>query len=117
MKTIKEIREEVFNILESFDLPIFLQGSMSECAKYPKLFITYFLPIIDDILHVDNNSFLSQYIVEVAVYGNNIDKVDETVNAIKTKFKENYFNFVIAVDVASDTQTHTGIMQRFIKIN
>ena len=60
MKTIKEIREEVFNILESFDLPIFLQGSMSERAKYPKLFITYFLTIIDDIMHVDNNSFLSQ---------------------------------------------------------
>ena len=117
MKTIKEIREEVFNILESFNLPIFLQGSMSECAKYPKLFITYFLPTVDDILHVDNNSFLSQYIVEVAVYGNNIDKVDETVNAIKTKFKENDFNFVIAGDVASDIQTHTGIMQRFVKIN
>lgn len=116
MKTITEIREELFNLLEVFHLPIYLQGSMNESEVYPELFITYFIPEVDDVEHFDNEPFLTSYTIEVAVYGNDIDRVDELTSQIKALLKSGDFNFVISGDVQSDVQTHLGIMQRFIKL-
>ena len=114
--TIRELRESFYNIIESFSLPIFLQGSMSENEEYPKTFITYFIPEIDDTHFADNEAKLKSVIFEVAIYSEDLSEIDRLSEEIKKKMKINDYNFLIGGDVASDTQTHSGFMQRFSKL-
>lgn len=110
--TISLVRENVFSTLESFMLPVYLQGSMSKKEEYPETFFTYFIPTQEGI-NGDNEEQIKTFIVEIAVYSNDIDKMDELSEQIKNKMKEQNFNFVMGGDVASDEPTHTGYMQRF----
>lgn len=114
MKTISEVREQLFNILERNGLPIFLQGSMSQEAEYPDTFLTYFIPTNDEDIFADNTATHTAYTVQAAVYSNDIDQKDALAEKIKTDMKAEGFLFQTGGDVASDVETHTGYMQQFV---
>lgn len=114
MKTISEVREKLFEVLERNGLPIFLQGAMSKEAEYPDTFLTYFIPTNDDDIFADNAATHTAYTVQAAVYSNDIDKKDAVTEKIKADMKAEGFLFQTGGDVASDVETHTGYMQQFI---
>lgn len=114
--SIAELREDFFNILNKFELPIFLQGSMSENIKYPHTFITYFIPEYDHTYFGDNDCEIKTAILEIAIYSEDVSEIDRLSEEIKKEMKINGYNYVIGGDVASDEKTHTGYMQRFSKM-
>lgn len=110
---LKEIRESFYNILKSFNFPVFMQGSMSQDTEYPETFLTYFFPTTQDEHFADNETKLKSVVVEVAIYSVDLSLIDEYAEKIKEKLKELGYGFVVGGDVASDEPTHTGYMQRF----
>lgn len=113
--TLAEFRESFVLELESFQLPVYLQGSMSEGEDYPDTFLTYYIQDDREESHADNSDWLKSYTVQVAVYSNDIDVKDRMIENIRQKLKANDYKYQLGGDVESDTSTHTGYMQQFIK--
>lgn len=71
---------------------VYRQGSFSQDTKYPKLFITYWWSGSTDNNHYDNEIRHGViYNFDINVYGDDIDRVYETMGKVIKTLKENKF--------------------------
>ena len=102
------MKEFLIELLESFGYPVFLQGSLGDCA-YPESFFTIWNNSSDDNNHYDNEPVSYTWSFDVNFYSVNPELVNNMLLEAKTVLKAN--GFIISgkgYDLMSDEPTHTG---------
>lgn len=102
------MKEILIELLESFGYPVFLQGSLGDCA-YPESFFTIWNNSSDDNNHYDNEPVSYTWSFDVNFYSVNPELVNNMLLEAKAVLKAN--GFIISgkgYDLMSDEPTHTG---------
>lgn len=103
------MKELLITLLESFNYPVFLQGSLSENEAYPESFFTFWNNETPDGSHYDNEAINYVWNFDVNFYSIDPELVNTMLLNAKTLLKQN--GFIVGgkgYDVASDEPTHTG---------
>lgn len=103
------MKEKLISLLETFGFPVFLQGSMSEEAPYPKSFFTFWNNDSYDNNHYDDEPISYTWSFDVNFYSIDPELVNLMLLEAKQILKEN--GFIISgqgYDLGSDEPTHTG---------
>lgn len=103
------MKELLISLLETFNFPVFLQGSLSENEAYPESFFTFWNNTSADFSHYDDAPIGYVWNFDVNFYSTDPQLVNTMLLQAKTLLKQN--GFIIGGkghDVASDEQTHTG---------
>lgn len=96
-------------ILESFNYPVFRQGSLSDDDAYPETFVTFWNEGSPDHAHYDNNEYLTSYNFGVYVYSSDPAKCYSLVSDIRVALKND--GWIVpskGFDVQSDEPSHIG---------
>ena len=101
--------DELLEILESFDYPVYRQGSMSDDDVYPGTFITFWN--VDSPSHAfyDNKEYGASYYYNVNVYSDDPEITYTLLENIREALIEKgWITDGHGEDVPSDEETHTG---------
>lgn len=105
--SVKELLIET--IEKGFNLPVILQGSMSDDEKYPDEFFTFFNNDSFDLSFYDNSENVTVWDFDLNFYSNNPEHVNSYLMDAKKELKK--AGFIVdgaGHDVLSDEPTHTG---------
>lgn len=95
--------------LESFGLPVLLQGSLGEKDAYPDIFFTFWNNDSYDGSHYDNEASSTVYDFDVNCYSTDPARVSTLLLQAKQRLRA--VGFLISgkgYSVMSDEPTHTG---------
>lgn len=101
--------DDLIEVISSYELPYYRQGSMSEDEEYPETFFTFWNRDSDDHAHYDNDNYGTRWVFDVNVYSSDPEKPYELLEDIAKKLKGN--GWVVpgkGHDLYSDEPTHTG---------
>lgn len=94
---------------ETFHLPVYLQGSLSDSDDYPAAFFTYFNNYTDDDAFYDNNEHQVIWNFDLNFYSNDPVLVNTILLQAKAALKAvGFIPDGSGHDVLSDEVTHTG---------
>ena len=102
------MEDELIEILESFGYPVFRQGSMSEYAKYPDNFFTFW-NTDSYCRYYNNREYETEWDYDVNFYSIDPSNTYSVLASARSKLKER--NWIVpgkGYDVTSDETTHTG---------
>jgi hypothetical protein len=103
------MEDALITILESFNYPVFRQGSMSDDDAYPETFITFWNNDSPDHSHYDNSEYGTDWDFNVYVYSSDPSRTYSLLDEIRAELKTNgWIPTSKGFDVASDEPTHTG---------
>ena len=105
------MREQFIALLQTFGLPIFLQGSLNKNSAYPSSFFTYWNDTTEDNAHYDNDAiaFNWQFTIYYYTQNENAAQMDGVFLQIRNLFKQNGWIMTgVGYDVPSDEPTHIG---------
>jgi hypothetical protein len=101
--------KSLITLLESFNVPVYRQGSMEQEATYPDTFITWWNNNTPDHAHYDNAEYGSDLDFNVYVFSNDPEKTYSLLSEICTELMKNgWIPTSHGFDAASDEPTHTG---------
>lgn len=103
------MKDLLIELLDTFNYPVFLQGSLTENEPYPDSFFTFWNNSSDDGDHFDNDAVGWWWNFDVMFYSVDPELVNTILVQVRTLLKNN--GFVVGgkgYDVASDEPTHTG---------
>ena len=114
------MEDKLIEILESFGVPVFLQGSLAEDEPYPDSFFTFWNNGSESSAYYDDDENAILYDYDVNFYSNDPEKVYSTLREAKKKLKA--AGFIVSGDgysVMSDEPTHDGrgINVLYLKFN
>lgn len=101
--------EKLITILETFDYPVYRQGSMEESTQYPPTFFTFWNPDSPTHAYYDNKDYGIAWEFQVNVYSNDPSITYTLLEQARKKLKTE--GWVIpdnGHDVGSDEVSHTG---------
>lgn len=104
-----DVKQKLIDVLESFGLPVFLQGSLQESEPYPISFFTFWNNETDDAMFYDNAETVTIWDFDVNFYSCNPTLVNQMLVQAKAALKAQ--GFIVqgkGYDVVSDEPTHTG---------
>ena len=102
-------KPDVYNLLTSLNLPVFIQGDMPEDMPYPDTFITYLWYTSADIWRFDNRAIATDYTVQINIYSRFPDQIDITLEKlIDTLLASGYSKSDCGRMIPSDEATHLG---------
>lgn len=103
------MEDALIEILESFNYPVYRQGSMSNDSTYPETFITFWNNDSLDHSHYNNTEYGSNWDYEVNVYSSDPELTYSVLANIRTALKNAGWIVVgKGHDIVSDEATHTG---------
>lgn len=105
------MKDELIKILEQFNYPVYLQGSLNENDKYDPSFFTFFNFESPEDVHYSNQAARTVWGFWIYFYSDDPGLVDTELLKAKTALKNN--GWIVdgrGEDVASDVSTHTGRM-------
>lgn len=111
------MKEELIKILETFNFPVFQQGTLNKDDLYPDSFFTFWNNDSADDEFYDNKENAYIWDFGVNFYSNDPNLVNTKLLEAKKIFKQN--GFIVrgkGYDVASDEPTHTGRGINVLKI-
>lgn len=103
------MEDSLIALLETFGVPVYRQGSMSNDEEYPETFITFWNNESGDHAHYENAEYGTKWDFDVNVYSSDPEQTYGVLSEIRTLLKKN--NWIVPEkghDVASDEATHTG---------
>lgn len=103
------MEDNLISILESFNYPVYRQGSMSNDSAYPETFFTFWNPDSPDHAHYDNDNYGTSWAFDVYIYSSNPELVYSVLNDVRNALKK--AGWVVpskGYDVTSDEPTHIG---------
>lgn len=104
-----DVKNLLITILESFEYPVYLQGSLSKDQKYPDSFFTFWNNSTTDDGFYDNNETKVTWDFDVNFYSNDPVLVNGIPQQLKTMLKAaGFIPEGSGYDVVSDEPTHTG---------
>ena len=103
------MKQDLINLLKTFNYPVKLQGSLANNEPYPKSFFTIWNNETLDGSHYDNDAI--NYIWDFTIYFYSVDPtlVNAKLLEVKTLLKAN--GWIVpgkGYDVPTDEPTHTG---------
>lgn len=99
----------LIQVLEEFNTPVILQGSMSEDEDYPDNFFTFWNNETEEKEHYNNINHAERANFDVNIYSNDPNVLTTKLREAKEKLKAAGFVITNAGhDVESDVETHTG---------
>lgn len=109
------MKEKLLEILKSFGVPVYLQGTIDANEEYPDEFITFFTSYVDDAAHYDDETTSYEWRFAVMYYANDPKKVNTKPDEIRAVLKAaGFIPQGKAHDVLSDEPTHTGAALEFL---
>lgn len=103
------MEDALITILESFNYPVFRQGSLSNDEAYPATFITFWNNSSPDHSHYDNDEYGTDWDFNVYVYSSDPGTTYSLLSSIRRALKEaGWIPISKGFDVQSDEATHTG---------
>lgn len=105
------MKNKLIALLETFNFPVFLQGSLNEDDEYPPSFFTFWNFETPEDHHYDNKPVRAVWGFWVYFYSDDPAIVDTKLAEAGALLREN--GWIIdgkGEDVASDEPTHTGCM-------
>lgn len=103
------MEDNLINLLQSFDYPVFRQGSLTENEAYPDTFFTFWNNSEDGLSYYDNDVAIVDYDFSVNVYSTDPDIVYSLLAEARKLLKAKGWIIVArGYDVPSDEITHTG---------
>lgn len=111
------MKEELIKILETFNFPVFQQGTLNKDDLYPDSFFTFWNNDSADDEFYDNKENAYIWDFDVNFYSNDPNLVNTKLLEAKKILKQN--GFIVrgkGYDVASDEPTHTGRGINVLKI-
>lgn len=101
--------DNLIELLDSFEYPVFRQGSLAADAPYPDTFLTYWNNDESDHSSYDNDTALADWMFQVNVYSTDPDKAYDLLAEARALLKSaGYVIFDRGYDAASDEVSHTG---------
>ena len=103
------MEDALLEILDTFDVPVYRQGSMSEKEAYPETLVTYWCNESPDHAYYDNADFGTSWSFNVYVYSSNAAKCYALIADIRTALKAK--GWIVpskGFDADSDEETHIG---------
>lgn len=103
------IIDNFYAVLNSFNFPVYIQGTMGEDEPYPNDFLTYWITDSQGNTYYDNAANTTDWSVNVIFYTNNIEKIKTVIPQLVKSLEEN--GFLIngkGQMIASDEETHIG---------
>lgn len=104
-----DVKQKLIDVLESFNLPVFLQGSLQDDVEYPDSFFTFWNNDTFDDDYYNNVETATVWSFDVNYYSNEPESVNAMLLQAKAALKKQ--GFIVGgkgYDVASDEPTHTG---------
>lgn len=103
------IVDQLIELLEQFDVPVYRQGSMAEDAAYPDTFFTFWEDESTDHAHYDDDVFCFAHEFSLNVYSTNPDTAYSLLATARQILKDNGWTVSgQGYDVPSDEPTHVG---------
>lgn len=103
------MEDALITILETFNVPVYRQGSMSNDTAYPQTFVTFWNNDSPDHAHYDNDEYGTEWDFNVYVYSSDPSTVYSLLADIRTALKNaGWIPTSKGFDVASDETTHIG---------
>ena len=99
----------LLEVLESFEYPVYRQGSMSDSDTYPDTFLTFWNNESVDHSHYSDSEYGTVWDFDVNVYSNNPSLTYSLLLEIRSALKQS--GWIVpgkGYDVTSDEETHTG---------
>lgn len=107
--------DELIALLETFNYPVFRQGSLSGEEPYPATFITFWNNDESGHSFYDDDVFNVEYDFDVNVYSNNPDTAYSLLDEARQLVKQHGWTIQTrAYDAMSDEVTHVGRGMRII---
>lgn len=104
-----EAEDLLIQVLEEFNLPVMLQGSMGEAEEYPESFFTFWNTESEETEHYNNTNHAEEASFEVNIYSCEPETVSANLREAKKKLKAVGFAVIDAGhSIMSDVETHTG---------
>lgn len=111
------MKDKLIKILESFNFPIFQQGTLNKDDPYPESFFTFWNNDSADNEFYDNKENAYIWDFDVSFYSSDPNLVNTKLLEAKKILKQN--GFIVhgkGYDVVSDEPTHTGRGINVLKI-
>ena len=103
------MKETLIGILETFDYPVFLQGSLAEPGDYPDTFFTFWNFENPETEHYDNDANMCVWGFWVYFYSVDPELVATIPEQARQALKRaNFLSGEKPADIKVDTPTHTG---------
>lgn len=100
---------KLYDVLDGFGYPVYLQGSMSDDEQYPNAFYTYYNNNSTGALWYDNIENANVWDFDVNAYAANPDTAQDMLIAARDALRQNGFICAGAgYDIISDEPTHIG---------
>lgn len=108
-------KELLFDELNSFGFPVFLQGSLNADEPYPDTFITFFTDDVLDNSQYDDDTVSWDWNFSVILYSNDPALLSSKSDEIRVALKQaGFIPQGKGRDVPSDEPSHTGWAIDFI---
>lgn len=105
------MKEEIIQLLETFEYPVFLQGTLNDNEEYPPSFFTFWNFETPEGEFYDNKAHRADWGFWIYFYSNNPALVESVTKQAEDLLKENGWTLQgRSIDVVSDVKTHTGKM-------
>lgn len=103
------MEDALIELLESFNFPVYRQGSLTDDASYPSDFFTFWNNESPNHAHYDNSDFGTAWNFTIYFYSDNPDNTYSILaQAIATLKAAGWIVPGKGYDVPSDEPTHTG---------
>lgn len=101
--------DDLIEILETFEYPVFRQGSMSEDEAYPDTFFTFWNTSEDEHSPYDDDTIIVEYNFDIYVYSNDPERAYSLLSDARSKLKQaGWIIMSRGYDVESDQSSHIG---------
>ena len=103
------MKEQLIELLETFDFPVFLQGSLNPNEQYPDSFFTFWNFDTPEAAFYDDNAGRAVWGFWIYFYSTDPEKVETMPENARQLLKSN--NLILqgkANDISVDRPTHTG---------
>ena len=117
MTDVVDVKQLLISTLESFEYPIYLQGSLSADDEYPDAFFTFWNNSTTDESFYNNNETQVIWDFDLNFYSNDPVLVNSVLRQAKATLKAvGFIPDGSGYDVISDEATHTGRGMNFLFI-
>lgn len=103
------MEDNLIELLETFKLPVFRQGSLAKDEKYPPTFFTFWCQREVEHSSYDDSTSIIEYNYDVNIYSSNPQEAYNLIRQAKDLLKSNrWIISEIGYDLPSDEITHIG---------
>lgn len=104
-----DMPNDLHDVLESFGLPVYLQGSMADSEPYPESFYTYYNNDTGGLTYYDNMEKSVVWDFDVNAYSANPDTAQQMLMQARDALRaRGYIVPGKGYDIISDEPTHMG---------